>query len=69
MSYDIIKSIKIKDGKVHINGAPSNVYPRYFEEFECPSLTKVLKEEGRQALEVVILGEYENGNFQRGSNK
>lgn len=69
MSYAIIKSIKVIDGKVFINSTSNNVYPHTFMEWECSSLTKILKEQGREALDVEILGEYENGNFQRGDNR
>jgi hypothetical protein len=64
MSYEIIRSIKIKDGQVFIKGAPNNVYPRDYEEFECPSLTKILKDEGQEKLDIEILKEFESGNFQ-----
>jgi hypothetical protein len=64
MSYEIIKSIKIRDGQVFIKGAPNNIYPRDYEEFECPSLTKVLKDEGQEKLDITILRECESGNFQ-----
>jgi hypothetical protein len=69
MSYEIIESIKVKNNKVFINCAPNNVYPRSFGEFHCESLTKILKEQGKEALELEIMREYENGNFQGGNNK
>lgn len=69
MSYEIIKHIKIKDGKVFIKCASSNVYPKIYDECESQSLTKILAEQGEQALNIEILKEYENGNFQsRGIN-
>lgn len=63
MSYDIVRSIKITDGRVFIKAAPSNVYPRDYEEFECKSLTKILQEEGQEKLDIRILREFESGNF------
>ncbi len=69
MSYDIIKRIRIQENKVMVKCASNNVYPRYYEEFEATSLTKILQEQGQEALDIVILHEYEKGNFQRGANK
>jgi hypothetical protein len=69
MSYEIIKSIKIKEDKVIIKGASNNVRPLWYEEWECKSLSKMLQEQGRESVELEILGEYESGNFQRGNNK
>lgn len=71
MSYEIIKHIKVdeKENKVFIQGASNNVYPRYYEYFECKSLNKILIEQGRMALDIEILKEYEQGNFQRGNNR
>lgn len=69
MSYEIIKSIKVKEGKVFVSCASSNCWPRNFDEFESKSLTRILQEEGREALDVAILEQYENGNFQKGSNR
>ncbi len=69
MSYDIVKSIKITEDKVLINCVSNNVYPHYFEEWESQSLSKILKEQGKDAVELEIFKHYEQGNFQRGSNK
>jgi len=70
MSYDIIKKIKItEDKKVLITCASNNVCPRTFEEVESFSLSKILKEEGKDKLDLEILKAYESGCFQRGSNK
>lgn len=69
MSYAIIKSIKIKDGKVFLNHSDNNVYPYTFHEWHCEGLTKILVEQGETALDLEILHEYESGNFQRGANK
>jgi hypothetical protein len=64
MSYEIIRSIKIRDGRVFIKGASNNVYPRDYEEWHCESLTKILQEEGQEKLDITILRECESGNFQ-----
>ena len=69
MSYEIIKSIKVKDNKVYIACASNNVYPKTFAEWESKSLSQVLQENGQQALDVEILKTYASGCFQRGNNK
>ncbi len=69
MSYDIIKSIKIRDNKVFINHAANNVCPHYYAEHEADTLTEILQKQGRDALELEIFKAYESGCFQRGSNK
>jgi hypothetical protein len=66
MGYDIIKSIKIKDNKVFLTSTANNVRPRTFKEWHCESLTRILIEQGQEALDVEILEEYESGNFQAG---
>ena len=69
MSYEIVKAIKIKDGVVFVNCASNNVYPKTYDEFKSESLTKILTEQGEQALNIELLKEYENGNFQGHGNK
>jgi len=69
MSYNIIKSIKVKENKVYISSACNNVRPRYYDECECKSLSRVLQEKGQEALDVEILKAYEEGDFQRGRSK
>ena len=71
MSYTIIKSIKIDNDskKVFITGACSNVSPKYYTKEVSPYLSKILQEKGREATELAIFLEYENGNLQRGTNK
>lgn len=69
MSYEIIKSIKFKDDKVFVTSASNNVRPHYFEEFEAKSLSKILQEQGKDAAELEIFKQFENGNFQRGVHK
>ena len=63
MSYEIIKSIKIKDNKVYINYASNNLRPLYFKEVEAESLTKILQEKNQESLDLEILQAYEEGDF------
>jgi len=71
MSYHIIKSIKVdeKEGKVYITGADNNVRPRTPHRWECTSLSQILVEQGREAVDLEILEAYESGDFQGGNNK
>jgi hypothetical protein len=69
MSYNIIKTIKIVDGKVLIKACSNNVYPHTYYEDVCGHSTKILTEQGPEALDLDLLAAYESGEFQRGSNK
>jgi hypothetical protein len=71
MSYEKVKSIKIdeKEGKVFINCASNNVRPLTYSREEYPYFSKILKEEGKQAVEIALLKSYEEGNLQEGKNK
>ena len=69
MSYEIIKSIKVVNNEVFIKSASNNVRPLHFHEWKCESLTDLLRKEGKEALEIEIFSQYENGNFQRGVKK
>jgi len=71
MSYEKVKSIKIdtKQNKVFITCASNNVRPLTYDKSEFGSLSKLLKEEGKQAVELRILKLYEEGSFQQGQNK
>lgn len=64
MSYEILKKIEIKDNKVFITSHANNVWPRTNTTWECTSLMKILKEQGREALDIEILQEFDKGNFQ-----
>lgn len=70
MSYDIIQGIKVneKAGTVTIKAASSNVSPQTFNWFESPSLSMILRDQGRIALDKVMLREFWGGNFQRGGS-
>ncbi len=69
MSYNIVKEIKIEGDKVMVTSASNNVRPHYYEKWECYLISEVLQKSGLEAAEVEILENYENGNFQGGSNK
>ncbi len=63
MSHEILKSIYVKDRKVYVRSSSNNVSPRHYDCWECGSLTRILQEQGQEALDFEILQEYENGNF------
>lgn len=65
MSYEKVKSISFKDNKVFLNSACNNVRPLSYERFECVSLSKILKEKGRQETDIEILKAYLSGEFQK----
>lgn len=67
MSYEIVKSIVVRDGKVIIKSDSNNVRPRDFHEWECSTLTSLYQRSGREALDIEILKCYENGTFQEGN--
>jgi hypothetical protein len=71
MSYEKVKSIKIdlKEQKVFINCASNNVRPLTFYREEYPYFTNLLKEKGKQEVEIALLRNYEEGNLQGGTNK
>jgi len=71
MSYEKVKSIKIdeKQGKVFINCASNNCRPITYSREEYPYFSKILQEEGREAVEIQLLKDYESGNLQEGKNK
>ena len=71
MSYEIIKSIKVKKSETNneyvaeINSASNNCYPRYFSTYTCFEGKGLSKEE----VEKQILLDYFLGNIQKGNNK
>jgi len=69
MSYEIVKAIRIKDGRVFLKSDSNNVWPRDYHEWECPSLTAILERDGQEALDIEILRTYESGSFQGSANK
>ena len=48
MSYEIAKSITIKNNKVYLTTADSSLRPLHFNRWECESLTKILSSQGRE---------------------
>jgi len=64
MSYEIVKGIKIENGKVFVKSDSNNVYPKDFHYWESPTLSKILQEKGEQELDIEILKTFEEGNFQ-----
>ncbi|HEY0087414.1 MAG TPA: hypothetical protein VGB37_01145, partial [Candidatus Lokiarchaeia archaeon] len=71
MSYEKVKSIKIDEaqGKVFINCASNNVRPLSYSREEYPYFSKILQEQGKEAVELALLKSYEEGNLQEGNNK
>jgi len=50
MSYDIVRKISVRDGRVFITSTPNNIYPHDYHEWECPELTRALEEGGQEGL-------------------
>lgn len=67
MSYDIVKSIAIKNNEVFITSASNNVTPRHYTRHKANNLTRLLNEKGKRALEIELLKAYESGSFQQGT--
>ena len=55
MSYEIVKSIVIKNDKVFSRIESNNVYPKSFISEENPGLTKILNEDGKAELLVKLV--------------
>ena len=66
MSYAIIKSIKIKEGKVFVKYSDNNVYPHIYSDVELPFYTAILQKEGEKELTISIIGHYLEGTNQPG---
>ena len=64
MSYEIVKSIKIKGDEVLINCACNNVRPLWYSNTNFPYFSKILKEKGLIECETEILKAYTEGTFQ-----
>lgn len=71
MSYEIVKSIVIKQGKVFSRMDSNNVYPKYFTSEENPGLTRMYNEGGKTKLLVNLVEGGLSGylKFQRNGNK
>lgn len=59
----------MNEKKVISSVASSNVFPITYYTDETKYYTDMLREKGKEAVEIDILKNYENGNFQGGSNK
>lgn len=71
MSYEIVKSIVIKQDKVFSRMDSNNVYPKDFISSENPGLTKIYNEGGKQKLLVALAEGGLSGylKFQKNGNK
>ena len=71
MSYEIVKSIVIKNDKVFSRIESNNVYPKSFISEENPGLTKILNEDGKAELLVKLVEGGLDGylRFQKNGNK
>jgi hypothetical protein len=71
MSYEKVKSICIdeKNLKVYINRASNNCRPLSYTREEYPYFSNILKNEGKEEVEIELLRGYESGNLQNGTNK
>lgn len=66
MSHEIVKGIKIENGKVMVKYCSNNVSPKDYNWGELPTLTKILEEKGQQAIDIEFLRMYEEGIMQPG---
>jgi hypothetical protein len=64
MSYDIVKSIAIKNGEVWITSHCNNVTPHIPRRWHCEPLTKIYAKFGKEGVEREILCDFLNGHFQ-----
>lgn len=64
MSYEIVKSISVKDDKVYLTSADSSLRPLDFSRWECTAFSKILAEQGKDALYAKLGEEIWNGNLQ-----
>lgn len=71
MSTFIMISINIneKAGTVHLTGYSSNVYPKKASRFESEYLSEMLTKQGREALDLYMLEQYQGGMIRGGSNE
>lgn len=71
MSYEIVKSIVIKQDKVFSRMESNNVFPKDFESMENPGLTKMYNELGKTKLLVELVEGGLSGalHFQKSGNK
>jgi hypothetical protein len=67
MGYEIVKTIKVENGRVFVNGACNNVYPKDYHYSESYYLTGAMERGGQEELDYEIMRAYEEGNFQPGN--
>jgi hypothetical protein len=67
MSYEIIKRIRIENGKVFVTSCSNNVFPKTPYEYETTYLSKLLNE-SQEKLDLQILKFYEDGSWQGSYN-
>lgn len=68
MSYEIIKGVSIKKGKVFTRQESSNVSPKLFKSEENPILTKYYNELGEDKFMIMLIeGGLESWKIERGS--
>ena len=63
MSYEILKSVTVKNNKVFTRQSSNNVYPKIFRKSENKYLTKIFKEEGFIELINFLVTETLYGNI------
>lgn len=63
MSYEIIKSIVIKDGKVIFRASSNNISPRRYDPEEYPYFTRIYQDKGLAAMKLEVFKQYETGSF------
>jgi len=70
MSYEIVKNIKLDDIKkeVWIKSDSNNVFPKSYTYWECVTISKIYKEQGKEEAIKQILYDYWAGTFQGSSN-
>ena len=68
MSYAIVKSIKIQEGKVFLHSTANNVSPYDWRTWECTYFSEILKNQGQEGLDKAILLSYWEGNLQKSNN-
>lgn len=69
MSHEIIRSISFRNNEVRVSSYCNNVSPKIVENWVAPSLTEILRHQGKAEVEKEILLKFWNGNFQGKSTK
>ena len=71
MSHEKIKSLSIneKTGEVFITSTSNNVFPYHYARRKNQWLEDLLKEKGREAVDIYILDAYNGGMMQGGNNE